>query len=66
MEGSFARQDKISENGFGMTLTNVFGDLNGFQRIITVIKGSEKSQFPLSLTGIVLGQLTLLPQFCER
>lgn len=43
MEGSFARQDKISENGFGMTLTNVFGDLNGFQRIINVIKGSETS-----------------------
>ena len=49
-----------------MTLTNVFGDLGGFQRIIDVIKGSEDSQFPLSLTGTILGQLTLLPQFVER
>ena len=65
-EGSFARQDKIAENGFGMSLTNIFGDLNGFQRIINVIKGSSKSQFPLSLTGTVLAQLTLLPRFCEK
>lgn len=49
-----------------MTLTNVFGELNGFQRIINVIKGNENAQFPLSLTGIVLSHLTLLPQFVER
>lgn len=49
-----------------MSLTNVFGELNGFQRIINVIKGNENAIFPLNLAGIVLSQLTYLPQFVER
>jgi len=49
-----------------MTLTNVFGESNGFQRIVNVIKGNENAQFPLNLTGIVLSHLTNLPQFVER
>ena len=52
--GDFARQDKTQENGFAASLTNLFGEANGFQRIINVIKGTEKKVFPLSLVGTVL------------
>lgn len=65
-DGPYARADKIQENGWAMTLTNLFGEVNGFQRIIQVIKGSEQSVFPLPLAGIVLSQFTQLPHFCEK
>ena len=64
--GNFARQDKITENGLGMSLTNIFGEVNGFTRVINVIKGTAEAQFPLSLTGLVLSQFTQLPSYVER
>ena len=64
--GTFARADKIDENGFCMTLTNLFGEVNGFQRIIAAIKGTNGTVFPLALTGTVLSQFKELPHFCEK
>lgn len=29
-EGPYARVDRIQENGWAMTLTNIFGEINGF------------------------------------
>lgn len=37
-----------------MSLTNLFGEVNGFQRIIAAIKGANGNVFPLALTGTVL------------
>lgn len=48
-----------------MSLTNVFGEINGFERVIKVIKGNDQCVFPLSLTGIVLNQFCNLSFFFE-
>jgi hypothetical protein len=40
--GKFARVDKIQENGFALSLTNQFGELGGFEKIVDLIKGSNK------------------------
>jgi len=48
-----------------MSLTNVFGEVNGFERIIKVIKGTNECVFPLSLTGTVLTQFCNLQHFFE-
>jgi len=48
-----------------MSLTNVFGEVNGFERIIRVIKGTDQRIFPLSLTGIVLTQFCNLSSYFE-
>jgi hypothetical protein len=32
--GKYARQDKINENGLAFSLTNVFGELGGFEKIV--------------------------------
>lgn len=50
-----------------MSLTNVFGECNGFQRVINVIKEQTSGAiFPLSLTGRVLCQFQNLAHFCEK
>ena len=64
--GPFANLNTVSEHGLSSSLTNVFGELDGFNRVISVIKGTASSVFPLDVTGLVLSQFTNIPNYLER
>jgi hypothetical protein len=67
VQGRYARQDKIQENGFALSLTNSFGALGGFDKIINLMKGQETGlQFPLSVTSMFLSQFKLLQHYAEK
>ena len=54
-DGVFSRQEKVRDDGFAMSLINVFGECNGFQRILNMINQQTPGcEFPLSLVGKVL------------
>ena len=38
--GDYCRKELIKENGLVMAITNIFGEMNGFKRIIRIIKGN--------------------------
>ena len=40
--------------------------MQGFQKVVIAIKGSETYQFPLSLVAILLSQFKYLPVFCDK
>ena len=40
--------------------------MQGFQKVVAAIKGSEAYQFPLSLVAILLAQFKHLPTYCDK
>ena len=47
-------------------LTNVFGEMQGFQKVVIAVKGSDSYQLPLSLVAILLSQFRNLPFYCDK
>ena len=54
VKGSFAKSENVSLNGVGASLTNVFGELDGFNRIVRTLRGNGDRKIPLDISGTIL------------
>jgi hypothetical protein len=66
VQGPFAKGDIVKNNGLVAALTNVFGEMQGFQKVVIAVKGSDSYQLPLSLVAILLSQFRNLPFYCDK
>ena len=54
VQGEFALRQTTADNGLAASMTNVLGELDGFNKIIAVMKGNGDFKFPLSLAATIL------------